>query len=74
MITTTAEQWQISADGTTGWADVTGGDTTLAYTLVAGDAGKYLSMLVTGTTSGGAATQRSNVIGPISAPSLLAAE
>lgn len=46
-------QWQTSANGTTGWANLTGagGPTTATYTVQAGDVGNYLRCVVTATNS-----------------------
>ena len=51
---TYALQWQVSPDGSTGWADATGtGNATATYLPAATDLGKYLRLKVTATNSGG---------------------
>jgi hypothetical protein len=55
---------QRSADGTTGWADVT---TDSTYTLVSGDAGQYFRVAAVGENSSGTVTAYSTVSGPIAA-------
>src|SRR5205807_2004423 len=44
---TSPYQWQVSADGSTGWSNATGtGATTSSYTVVAADLGQYLRIHV----------------------------
>lgn len=45
-------QWQVSADGTTGWADISGA-TTSTYTLDSAQVGKYVRDKVSFTDNGG---------------------
>jgi len=52
---TLSHQWQISDDGSTGWADISGANSA-SYVPVAGDVGKYLRVAETGTNSEGDAT------------------
>ena len=51
-------QWQRSADGASGWSDISGatGDT---YTLVGGDEGQYVRIQVTATNAVGSDTAAS---------------
>lgn len=66
---TIAYQWQISADGSTGWTDITG-ETTTAYTTSGTDGGKYLRVAVSGTNTVDTTTVYTSVAGPIAvAPS-----
>jgi large repetitive protein len=51
-------QWQDSANGTSGWADVTGA-TKSSYPVVVGEATKYLRVVVTATNTAGTATANS---------------
>jgi len=49
---TYAYEWQVSADGSTGWATASGsGANTASYTVAAADAGKYLRVVVTASNS-----------------------
>jgi len=49
-----AYQWQVSANGTSGWANATGsGATTASYTIASTDVGQYLRVTVTATNPGG---------------------
>lgn len=48
-------KWQRSADGSTGWADISGATST-TYTLVTADANQYVRSLVTGSNLAGAGT------------------
>ena len=43
-------QWQISANGTTGWSDITGA-TSSTYVLAVGDGGKFVRVTVIATNS-----------------------
>jgi hypothetical protein len=45
-------KWQLSDDGSTGWADI-GGATSATYTPVSGDEDKYVRLEVTATNSNG---------------------
>jgi hypothetical protein len=47
---TYATKWQVSPDGTSGWADIAGA-TALTYSIQAGDKDKYLRALTTATDS-----------------------
>lgn len=47
---TYATKWQISADGSSGWADIAGA-TALTYAIQAGDKDKYLRAVTTATDS-----------------------
>lgn len=63
-------QWQDSADGSTGWANV-GAATSSSYVIAVGETGKYLRCVVTDTDADSLATSaNSNVLGPITNPSL----
>lgn len=64
-------QWQDSADGSTGWANISSA-TNQTYTIGAGESSKYIRCVVTDTDSTTqAASANSNVVGPIAAaPSL----
>lgn len=57
-------QWQSSADGISGWANI-GGATSATYTPVSGDIGSYLRCVVTATNSGGSAAANSAARGPV---------
>lgn len=46
-------QWQVSDDGTSGWADIMSGATASTYTLSAGEAGKYVRVQASYTDGGG---------------------
>lgn len=59
-------QWQDSPDGSTGWANI-GGANSSTYTVGAGENTRYLRSVVTDTTFGGIASAVSNVIGPVAA-------
>lgn len=59
-----AYQWQISADGLTGWADIAGA-TAETYAPVAGDASQFIRAIVTATNAAGTASAESNEAGPI---------
>ena len=49
---TYAYEWQVSVDGSTGWATATGsGANTASYTVATADAGKYLRVVVTASNS-----------------------
>lgn len=64
-IATFAYQWQDSADGSTGWANVSGA-TSSSYTIASGEAAKYLRCNVTATNTGGTSSATSsNVLGPV---------
>jgi hypothetical protein len=55
-----AYQWQVSANGTSGWSNATGvGATTASYTVAAADVGNYLQVTVTAANAGGSATASS---------------
>ena len=60
-------QWQSSADGSTGWADITG-ETNADILLASGQSTKYLRCQVTASNIVGAsaAAASSNVLGPVS--------
>ena len=60
------DQWQVSDDGSTGWADVSG-ETAAGYAFVSGDLGKYFRTTVDATNTGDTATAvpSSNVLGPV---------
>lgn len=61
---TFTRKWQISANGTSGWADIVGA-TNATYVLQSGDATKFVRAVVTATNSEGATPVNSNVVGPI---------
>lgn len=64
-IATYAYQWQDSADGSTGWANITG-KTSSTYTIGSGENTKYLRCNVTATNTGGTSSATSsNVLGPV---------
>src|SRR5205807_6979791 len=42
-------QWQVSADGSTGWSNVASGGTSSSYTPSEADEGKYLHVVETAT-------------------------
>ena len=54
---TYAYQWQVSADGSTGWTSATGdGNATASYKVAAVDVGDYVRVAVTATNAYGSAT------------------
>lgn len=58
-------QWQQSANGTTGWSNLSG-ETRSDLNVTGSHAGKYLSALQTGTSAGGDSSAiRSQVVGPV---------
>ena len=58
---TYAYQWQVSADGSTGWTSATGdGNATASYKVAAVDVGKYVRVAVTATNTYGSATAYSS--------------
>ncbi len=57
-LTGTAYKWQISTDGLTGWADISGA-TSSTYTVLASQAGKYLRSVVTKSNAAGDTSQES---------------
>jgi len=59
-------KWQISSDGST-WTDISGA-TTSTYTIVSGDARKFIRSVVTITSSTGAGTAYSASTSKINAP------
>jgi hypothetical protein len=65
--TSIAYQWQVSANGSTGWTSATGaGATTNSYTVASADYLQYLRVHETGSKPGyGDSPENSNVIGPI---------
>lgn len=67
-VATYAYQWQDSADGSSGWADI-GGATANSLTVLVGELTKYFRCNVTATNSGGASASAtaSNVLGPVTA-------
>lgn len=58
-------QWQLSANGTSGWEDAPGTDDGATYTLHADTEDGYVRLAATATGAGGATVAYSNVIGPI---------
>lgn len=58
--------WQISANGTSGWADIAGA-TAATYTPVAGDATKFIRLAVTAENAAGQAVAYSAAVGPVEA-------
>ncbi|MCX6411188.1 MAG: beta-propeller fold lactonase family protein [Actinobacteria bacterium] len=57
-----AYQWQVSSDGSTGWANATGtGTATASYTVAAADVMKFLRCNVTATNTYGASAAASSV-------------
>lgn len=68
-VATYAYQWQDSANGTTGWANIVGA-TSSNYTIAVGELNKYLRCNVTATNTGGTSSATSsNVLGPVAAAS-----
>lgn len=69
-IATYAYQWQDSANGSTGWANIASA-TSSSYSIAVGELTKYLRCNVIATNSGGpsAAATPSNVLGPVIAAS-----
>jgi len=66
---TYAYEWQVSADGSTGWATATGGGAnTASYTVAAADAGKYLRVVVTASGVGGEVDQESAATSMVPVP------
>jgi hypothetical protein len=64
-ITVGAYQWQDSADGSTGWGDISGA-TSAAYTLQAADQGNYIRRGEVASNSAGSADRAySDVVGPV---------
>lgn len=59
-------QWQLSSDGSTGWADISGADTD-EYVPVTSDETKFIRCRVTATSGNGFWTAESNVVGPLQA-------
>lgn len=57
-------QWERSADGSTGWANISGA-TAATYTLANDDKGKYVRVQVTGTNNAGSASAASEPQGPV---------
>ena len=58
---TYAYQWQVSADGSTGWTSATGdGNATASYKVAAVDVGDYVRVAVTATNAYGSATAYSS--------------
>jgi hypothetical protein len=56
-----AYQWQVSSDGSTGWANATGtGTATASYTVAAADVMKFLRCNVTATNAYGASSAASS--------------
>ncbi|HET8752085.1 MAG TPA: DUF6531 domain-containing protein, partial [Gaiellaceae bacterium] len=69
-----AFQWQVSADGTSGWTSATGaGNATSSYIVAAADYNQYLRVQVTATNPGGSGTASSaatsQVQNPVNGPS-----
>lgn len=67
--TSYAYQWQTSANGTSGWANLTGA-TSSTYTAQAGDVGNYLRVQVTATNAGGSNAASSAATSQVTAGSL----
>lgn len=65
-ITSTAYQWEISSNGSTGWAAIAGA-TAVSYTPVPADYAKYLRLVVTKQNSLGSTAGTSNSWGPVAA-------
>lgn len=63
---TFAYQWQVSANGTSGWSDVES-ETGATYTLVSDDETKFFRAIVTATTTAASVEAISNVVGPVEA-------
>lgn len=63
----TAYQWQTSADGQTDWTGAPGTANAASYTVDAGAEGDYLRCRVTLTGAGGTNVAYTNVVGPVAA-------
>lgn len=58
-------QWQVSNDGSTGWANIAANANSSTYTVTAGEAGKYVRVAVSYTDGGNTAeTVNSTAFGP----------
>src|SRR2546421_4251398 len=68
----TSYQWQVSANGATGWADASGaGNATSSYTIAAADFGKYLRIEETASKADYADdAEDSAATGPVAAGAL----
>ena len=64
---TYAYEWQSSADGSSGWAAAGGTSSNQNYTVVSGDAGRYLRLAVTATNSFGSTTAYSSASSQVTA-------
>ena len=62
--------WEVSANGSSGWQDITG-ETTDTLTLGEETVGKYVRCYVTGTNPVGSASVHSDVFGPVTRASYL---
>lgn len=69
--TSYTRKWQVSDDGSTGWADISGA-TSSTYDLTASEDGKYVRYSVTATNSGGSTTATSSASGQITTPDVTA--
>lgn len=58
-------QWQTSPNGSTGWTNIVVAHT---YTIVVGDVGNYLRVLLTWTNASGSALGTSPAVGPVTNP------
>lgn len=61
---TISYQWQISADGATGWADISG-ETGTSYTTSGTDGAKYIRVAVSGANTINTTTVYTAIVGPI---------
>ena len=69
----TSYQWEVSADGATGWTNAAGaGATTLTFTPAAADAYKFVRLTVTATNAAGSSTA-SSTTSFVTMPDLLVA-
>ena len=57
-------QWQDSADGSTGWANIASA-TSSTYVIASGESTKYIRCNVQDTDANGSTTAASNVVGPV---------
>lgn len=64
---TFTRSWQLSIDGTSGWADISG-ETAATYVIDENDEQKFIRSVVTATNTAGNKSANSNVVGPITIP------
>ena len=63
---TYSRTWQRSANGTSGWTDISG-VSTASYTLVEDDTDQHIRAIVTATNDDGSAMATTNSLGPVEA-------